>query len=107
MGKVDETLARRLIADGIAAISSGDGAAWEHAVQGPLGRDVRVVHELDAGYQGPAVFETTTAPITLLKEFLESIGALEVDKDEWWVELPADSPAVGSVDLDEGRPAPA
>ena len=67
-------------------------------MQGPLGRDVRVVHELDAGYQGPAVFETTTAPITLLKEFLESIGALEV---------PADSPAVGSVDLDEGRPAPA
>jgi hypothetical protein len=92
VGKIDEAHARRLIDEGIAAIASSEESLWRQAMEGPLGRDVRLVHELDAGYQGPAVFETTTAPITLLKEFLESIGALQPEKDdEWWVEPPSSS----------------
>jgi hypothetical protein len=79
-------LAQRLFEEGVEALSSRSEEAWRQAMRGPLGRDVRLHHVLDLGYQGPADFETRTAPITLLKEFLESIGALESDGGEWWVE---------------------
>jgi hypothetical protein len=83
---VQRELAQRLFEEGIEAIASASDEVWARAMRGPLGRDVRLHHVIDTGYQGPADFETRTAPITLLKEFLESIGALESDGGEWWVE---------------------
>jgi hypothetical protein len=83
--KVNRKLAFDLIEKGIAAIEGTD-EAHEAALQGPLGRRVRLHHELDLGYQDPGVLESKTAPLTLLREFLESIEAVEQDHGEWWVE---------------------
>jgi hypothetical protein len=87
--KVNRALAYDLIEQGIIAIEGGT-EAFERAMNGALGRQVRLHHELDAGYQDPGVFETPTAPLTLLREFLESIQAVEPERDEWWVEPEVD-----------------
>jgi hypothetical protein len=87
--KVNRRLAYELIEQGITAIE-GNREAYERVLSGPLGRRVRLHHEVDSGYQDPGVFESPTAPLTLLREFLEGIEAVEPERVEWWVEPPTD-----------------
>jgi hypothetical protein len=92
--KVDRNLAYELIEQGILAIE-GNRATYERALSGRLGRPVRLHHEVDTGYQDPGVLESPTAPLTLLREFLESIDAVDPDdRGEWWV-----GPSAADADL--------
>ena len=99
--RVNRELALHLVEQGIAALE-GSRRDYEAAIEGPLGRSVRLHHELDAGYQDPGVLESKTAPLTLLREFLESIDAVEPDGGEWWVE-PTEELDIGDAGVSVAR----
>ena len=87
MTRVNAHLARRYFEQALEALQ-GDKVAFQEAMRGPLGRTVQLHRELDTGSAEDPV-HTAESPMTLLQWWLESIGAMEPEAAESWVEPPA------------------
>ncbi|MFN2490920.1 MAG: hypothetical protein ABR529_14540 [Actinomycetota bacterium] len=86
MTKVNASLARQILEEGLDALQ-GDDRDYREAMQGPLGRSVQLHRELDTGLAEEPI-HTSESSITLLEWWLESIGAMEAETAESWVEPP-------------------
>ncbi len=87
MTKVNAHLARRFLEQALQALQ-GDERALRDALQGPLGRSVQLHREVAGSHDHP--IDTSESSLTLLEWWLESIGAMEPETDQSWVEPPED-----------------
>jgi hypothetical protein len=86
MTKVNAPLARRFLEQALQALQ-GDELAYTEAMRGPLGRAVQLHREVDTGSAEDPI-HTAESSMTLLQWWLESIGAMEPESAESWVEAP-------------------
>lgn len=98
MTEIDVAAARRALEQGLRALGSDEDAAAEMGEA--LARKVQLHRAIDVGL-GEDGFHTSERSITLLRWWLESIGAVEPEREGSWVEPAEASPTV--VTWDEQR----
>ena len=85
MSRVNAHVARRFLEQALQALE-GDQDALREAMRGPLGRSVQLHREVAGSLEDPV--DTSESSLTLLEWWLESIGAMEPETEQSWVETP-------------------